>query len=251
MRSEIQIWTVEDDAGCRVVYEEVLALRYRLRQFENLASFSAAIVDPAEPHPDLIIADLRLPDGCFLDVLASNDGAVWLTCPFVIASWVDDLDVLRECFQEGALDYISKPFGRGELIVKVEKLLAMSGASPLPPSFILPGAYTPREEQILATLRRAPDRTSDRDTLISSVWRGAKVIGKNLDVHLFNLRRKIRPVGFDIRHTSPKMYTLVRTTERPRCGLFENSAFGEPPEPTVEISCPQSERCILRPARSS
>ena len=42
--------------------------------------------------------------------------------PTFIVSSVDDLDVMRFCFKEGVLDYLTKPFRPNELLVKIENI---------------------------------------------------------------------------------------------------------------------------------
>jgi DNA-binding response OmpR family regulator len=56
---------------------------------------------------------------------------------------------------------------------------------------------TLKERQLLASfLTRTGVLT--RNELHEALWRGVSVNRKTLDVHLFNLRRKIHPLGFDI-----------------------------------------------------
>lgn len=124
MKNTKSIWIVEDDAGSQFVYNEILGFRYRLQMFNNLQKFRDAW-NNGERKPDLMIVDLHLPDESFLSFLQS-EGAKEMkrSTPFIVVSSLDDLDALRICYEEGAVEFISKPFAKSELVVKVERSLA-------------------------------------------------------------------------------------------------------------------------------
>ncbi len=102
------LWVLEDDRGCQFVYEQTLDHRYQTRYFRSLQDFIQALKADG-PKPALIIADLMLSDGNFLEFLTNSESDI-LVIPFIIVSSVDDIDALRFCFKEGALDYLTKPF---------------------------------------------------------------------------------------------------------------------------------------------
>ncbi len=119
------IWVIEDDHSSQFVYEEILGHEHQLLFFEDLASFCAAL-DSGSERPVLILADLRLRDGTFLSFL-DQDGSQEKVrgIPIFVVSSMDDAEVLRTCFKRGTVDYLTKPFSRAELLVKVEKHLAL------------------------------------------------------------------------------------------------------------------------------
>ena len=63
-----QIWILEDDEACQFVYAETLDIRYETELFGTLKEFRDAL-EAAEELPELIIADMRLPDGTFYKFL--------------------------------------------------------------------------------------------------------------------------------------------------------------------------------------
>lgn len=194
---ENSVWVLEDDPGCRYVYDQILALRYSYRSFENLEDFRVALNEEKD-KPHLVIADLRLPDGDFIDFLSASKESV-KNIAYIVVSSTDDLDILRECFTKGALDYLTKPFSKAELTVKVERLIKTRGvqtqSSGGPVTQALPNGVelydlTKKEFLIYRAFMDAPGRCLDRDQLIQAVWKDVSVTPKTLDVHLFNLRKK-------------------------------------------------------------
>jgi DNA-binding response OmpR family regulator len=231
------IWILEDDPGCQFVYEEVLST-HKTTFFPTLSLFLGSLRDTRD-GPDLIIADIKLPDGSFLDLLASDEKRV-LNVPFLVVSSVDELEALRLCFDEGALDYITKPFKKGELIVKTERILqsgqgahstkpsaqsypSASGASAsasagpaMPPSDATLSDrrfahLTLKEQKILQLFLRNKDHQVSRAELVSEIWADVKVHHKTLDVHLYNLRKKIKDLKMEIRCESQGVWRLIWT----------------------------------------
>jgi DNA-binding response OmpR family regulator len=155
--------------------------------------------------------------------------------PFVVFSEVDDLDVLRACFERGAADFIRKPFSKGELLVKIERLLSPRAdfSEGLCDRWLKVDAATMRAEchgaqsdlltakefQILNLIRTAPRNRLPRREIVRKVWGEVKVVPKTFDVHLFNLRRKLEPLGVRIQFHPPGDYALSfagRSAVQPR-----------------------------------
>lgn len=219
MNSSQHIWVLEDDPGAQFVYQESLGLKYQLK-FLSCAEDLAVALSNGIPTPELLIADVRLPGESFLSFL-NRDGKR-INCPFIVISSVDDVDALRFCFEKGAVDYITKPFGKGELRVKVERYLR---ASPEHPGTTICAIdlrslrvqrngqssvpLTTKELQILQSLLAEPSRQKAKDSLMESVWGDVQVGGKTLDVHLFHLRQKIAPLGLKILFRGPSSYCLM------------------------------------------
>lgn len=219
------IWVLEDDAGCQFVLREIFELRYTLRMFSDLNAFRDALFSPAETRPDLVIADIRLPGQSFLSFLSSEDAHVFQTVPLLVVSSVDDIDALRTCFENGAVDFITKPFTKNELIVKVERIWSQPDrARPrreftldLPALKVIRGErhsdpLTTKEFQIITILSDAPSATLSRDEIVARVWGQVKVTSKAFDVHLYHLRKKIGAVGLEIRFSPPNRYMLLTDT---------------------------------------
>jgi two-component system KDP operon response regulator KdpE len=75
------------------------------------------LADAGTRKPDLIILDLGLPDGDGMQLI--HDVRGWSKVPIVVLSArVDELDKI-EALDAGADDYLTKPFGVGELLARV------------------------------------------------------------------------------------------------------------------------------------
>ena len=222
---EKALWILEDDPESRTIYQEILETRYQLYFFETLEAFRQAIDAECSP-PHLCIIDLRLSDGNFLNFLRDKETHDKFQLPFIVASCTDDLDIQRACFQDGALDYISKPFKRNDLIIKVERFFER-GRYPtqntsqdlvLDPESLrvklgdTKGAQlTAKELQIFSLLFQAKGNPLAREEVKLKVWGDTNVSPKTLDVHLFHLRKKLRALGIEIRFTPLGGYYLSRT----------------------------------------
>ena len=67
------IWILEDDKGCQFVYEQILKDGFVTTYFENIKrfkeSYDSIITKGGHDKPSMIIADLMLNDGNFLNFL--------------------------------------------------------------------------------------------------------------------------------------------------------------------------------------
>lgn len=207
MQSSKLVWILEDDPGCVFVYQEILDIRFHTKYFDKIEDFNQALHERDE-DPSLIIADLKLKDGCFLNYLSSCNRTELYEIPFMVISSINDIDALRFCFDEGALDYLTKPFKKTEFIVKVERALNSTSKKyireePTTPISIIEQFselnLTNKEQNILKQfLDRDEGSHISREDLLESVWKDTTVHPKTLDVHLYNLRRKLNKKGIHI-----------------------------------------------------
>lgn len=214
------VWVLEDDPGATFVYREVLGPRFGVTCFETLEELRAALERAGGGRPalpEVVIADILLGDGTFLDFLQGPDAALLGPSKLLCISVVDDLDTLRLCYAQGATDYLVKPFNKNELIAKVEHALngaqARDQASPEDEGAVRVGrtvvrGLTTKERQLLSMFLAAPDNTVERRTLLKKVWAHGYVQPKTVDVHLYNLRRKLKPHRLFIHSTGKGRWSL-------------------------------------------
>jgi len=164
----------------------------------------------AVPPPDLIVLDRMLPHGDGLTVCRtlrseSDVPIILLTARTTVADRLEGLD-------EGADDYVPKPFSPRELVARIRAVLRRTpaGIADRPPLrfsglTIDPARrevtvrertvpLTPREFRLLEALARSPGRTFTRDELVERAF-GPDYEGldRTIDAHIVNLRRKIEP----------------------------------------------------------
>lgn len=85
------------------------------------ASGQEAIKQCVSGKPDLVILDLGLPDEDGLDIITRI--REWSKIPIVVLSVRGDESDKIEAFERGANDYVTKPFGMGELLARVKASL--------------------------------------------------------------------------------------------------------------------------------
>jgi two-component system KDP operon response regulator KdpE len=84
-------------------------------------SMQRGLIDAGTRKPDLVVLDLGLPDGDGIDFIA--DLRKWSTVPVIVLSArVAEGDKIS-ALDAGADDYLTKPFGVGELLARVRATL--------------------------------------------------------------------------------------------------------------------------------
>ena len=124
-----------------LIVEDEHAIRRFLRtalEAEDLRVFDAetlqrGLLEAATRKPDLVILDLGLPDGDGLDFI--RDIRQWSPVPIIVLSARSEESDKIAALDAGADDYLSKPFGIGELQARLRVALRRhAGASPMNPS---------------------------------------------------------------------------------------------------------------------
>jgi len=223
-----RILVVDDDPTLRRTLR--VNLRARGYQVDAVGTGRDALTDLAETHPDLLVLDLGLPDLDGLEVLRRLRRASSL--PVIVLSARHDSEDKIAALDEGADDYVTKPFGIDELMARIRVALRRveREASDLPPwvtdrvrvDFAAhqatrdgePLRLTPIEWRLLAELARAHGQLVTHEALLKAAWGPA--YGRELNylrVYANQLRRKIEPNPARPRHllTEPGLgYRLVQ-----------------------------------------
>lgn len=207
--SSKSIWILEDDQQMQAIYEDMLIRSYSLTLFSSLREFRDGL--ERLPPPDMMILDLMCPDGSLHTVFEEFAPRLQET-PFLIVSGLDEQEAIRSSFTFGAMDFISKPFSKAELQVKIDIFLnrltsqhnALSAVKLDPLSMTLftrnarSSELTAKEYRILSLFLQAPEQIVPRKHLVMTLWKDINVSEKTLDVHLSNIRRKITSLGLTI-----------------------------------------------------
>ena len=105
-----------------------MALEAEGWQVHEADTAKKGLTEAGTRKPDLLVLDLGLPDGDGLDVIRDVRG--WSGVPIVVLSArADELDKIA-ALDAGADDYLTKPFGVGELLARVRANLRRPRAAP-------------------------------------------------------------------------------------------------------------------------
>lgn len=193
------IWILEDEYEIINVYKDALEENYHLKLFKQIPLFLNE-VKKLPSYCDLAIIDLNIYNNNFLNHI--SDASLLKGFPFIIISGNYSRSDIEKCYELGAVDYIVKPFMIEELQAKIKHSIQITKKkSPLHDiveSFINSDELTQKEVKILNLFLSKEEHKLKRDQIINNIWKGIKVHPKTLDVHLYNLRRKIKEKGLYI-----------------------------------------------------
>jgi two-component system KDP operon response regulator KdpE len=181
-------------------------------------------------RPDLVILDLGLPDLDGVDVTRSL--REWTQMPILILSVRNQESDKIAALDAGADDYITKPFGAGELLARMR--VALRHATPAETASVFTAGdltvdllkrtvqvrgqavqLTPTEYDLLKLLIRHADRVLTHRQIIREVWGGLCYEDELhlLRVNISNLRRKLESDATRPRHivTEPGVGYRLRT----------------------------------------
>lgn len=121
----INVLIVEDEKEIRRFVRSALETE-GLRVFES-DTLQRGLIEAGTRKPDLIILDLGLPDGDGLSFI--RDLRQWSSIPIIVLSARLAEEEKIAALDAGADDYLSKPFGIGELLARVRVALRRHAAS--------------------------------------------------------------------------------------------------------------------------
>jgi diguanylate cyclase (GGDEF)-like protein len=118
------VLVVEDDAGIRALYREVL--RMRGHKTVEVERGDEALMEARACSPDVVVLDLGLPGLDGLGVLAQLKSDPELrTVPVIVSTAWDDTATVTQALDGGAHDYVRKPFIPDELAARVEAAMRL------------------------------------------------------------------------------------------------------------------------------
>lgn len=214
------------DAPCALLVEDEPHIRRFVRaalehegwQVHESVSMGRGLIDAGTRRPDLVVLDLGLPDGDGIDFI--HDVRKWSTVPIIVLSArVAEAEKIR-ALDAGADDYLTKPFGTGELLARVRATLRrqrQAGAGddgtihfgdvtldPQARAVTRNGEHvhlTPTEYRLLSVLAANAGRVMTNPQLLRAVWGpGHAESGHYLRIYMGHLRHKLEADPAQPRH---------------------------------------------------
>ena len=204
--TDLRVLVVDDERSIRRFLKASLSSQFTILEATNgKEALSAA----ASEHPDIILLDLGLPDMDGVEV--TRRLREWSQIPIIIVSVREQEKDKIAALDAGADDYLTKPFGVGELMARLRVALRRSAQTDNEPVFTTgklvvdmnqrevrvdgqSSALTPTEYDLLRILIKHAGKVMTHDQLLRAVWGTAYESETHmLQVNISNLRRKIEP----------------------------------------------------------
>jgi len=202
------VLVIEDEAPLRrYLRATLLAFGYRV---EEAATGAEGRDLQVRLNPDVVLLDLGLPDVDGLELAREIRG--WSQVPIIVVSARGKEADKVQALDQGVDDYLTKPFGSGELLARIRVALRHSagGAAaepvveigPLRMDFAsrevlldgVPVHLSPNEYGLLAALARNAGKVLTHGQLLREVWGGVPAAQPTyLRVYMASLRRKLEP----------------------------------------------------------
>ena len=204
---------IDDEAGVR----ELLADALKLAGFETTTASDGMVAQTAlrTIKPDLLIVDINMPlmDGFeFIERIRSNGDN---TPALMLSARGDRADITRG-LTLGADDYVTKPFGLEELVLRVRAILRRATFKESAPTVLTCGPISldedshsttfnseavdlsPTEFRLLHVLLESKGRVLSKSFLLNEVW-GINFETETtvVDTYISYLRKKLHRDGFE------------------------------------------------------
>jgi len=215
----MQIMIIEDEDALKELLE------YSLRRagfiVNSFGNANDSLIALEDCPPDLILLDLMLPglQGLqFLEILRQRDKT---TPVIVISAKNSEADIIK-ALEQGADDYLPKPFSLKLVEAKIKAVSRRSGAESRDQALRGGGItidlnthkawngeeplhLTQKEFELLSLFLKKPERIFTRNQLLNLVWGyDSDLVTRTVDAHVAVLRKKLGDKGRHIK-TVPKV----------------------------------------------
>ncbi len=216
MKAETVVLIIDDETAIRRFLR--VSLDDKLFRLIEAADGKEGLRLAATERPDVILLDLGLPD---IDgVRVASEIREWSDVPIIVLSAREREGDKVKALDAGADDYLTKPFGVGELLARIRVALRHSKKSAAEPVFragdlevdlashvVRRGGeevhLTPNEFKLLAALVKYSGKVVTHRQLLAEVWGAAYAEESHyLRVYMGQLRHKLEPDP-----TRPKLLT--------------------------------------------
>jgi two-component system KDP operon response regulator KdpE len=199
------ILVIDDEVQIRRLLE--ITLSSNGFKISEAATGKDGLISAATQHPSLIILDLGLPDTDGIEILKKI--REWYHKPIIVLSVKNSEDDIINALDNGANDFITKPFRTMELLARIRVALRPSPGNDVNPILVFDAItidlvnhtarkndeilkLTSTEFSLLALLAKNSGRVLTHQTILKEVW-GFGYVGQTqiLRVFVAQLRKKI------------------------------------------------------------
>ncbi|WP_290734146.1 response regulator transcription factor [Halobacteriovorax sp. JY17] len=215
--------TIVDDVEDNLLsYRELLETNFDLELIQNPIELIGYL---NSKKTDLVILDLHMPNmngfelyGKFKDTHPE--------IPVIFLTGDPSEDVVVQGMELGADDFIVKPVSLNELVARIKnKIVTKKGTKSVEEKITFDGfilhtevqmaeigekkiQLTPIEFKIIHLLSKNPNKIFSRDYITNLLWPNVHVQNQNIDTHLSNLRKKLKPFSQYIKTIKSRGYIL-------------------------------------------
>ncbi|MBK8087751.1 MAG: response regulator [Chitinophagaceae bacterium] len=203
--NKAEILVIDDEVQMRRLLE--ITLHSNQYSVTEASTAKEGLIMAANHPPDLILLDIGLPDKSGHEVL--QELRQWYTNPVIILSVQQQEEEIIKALDNGANDYLSKPFRTGELLARIRSALRSAVTEETDP--VITGhdleidlavrtvkkkneavKLTATEYSLLSLLARNEGKVLTHQYLLRAVW-GPGFINQSqyLRVFIAQIRRKI------------------------------------------------------------
>ena len=226
-----KILIIEDDADLRESLSDLLGATYDIEVAENgLIGLKQALRNP----PDLILLDLKMPDmDGFQTCKLIRSDPEYDGIPVIIVSGYNSADDRTQAFENGADDFVAKPFSNSEMLSRIQRKIGVSKKGPAPAKakdIISCGniKLAPRNQEawvedrviplsaieygLLTLLVQSCGRVVTRENIFEKVWNSEPHSQRVIDPHIVSLRHKMTGADHAISVSYGKGYLLKKVS---------------------------------------
>jgi two-component system KDP operon response regulator KdpE len=208
----------------RVLKTVLMSQGYQVR---TAAEGTSALATFNEWRPHLVLTDLCMPHADGVELCRRIRSVS--TVPIIVLSVKSAEQAKVEALDSGADDYVTKPFGTGELLARVRAALRRTGEDSTELTPFEVGEFridlqtrrvhvrghevrlTPKEFDLFVYLARRPNRVIEHRRLLEAVWgETAQEHPEYLRVFVGQLRKKLEPNPAVPRHLATEPWIGYR-----------------------------------------
>ncbi len=208
------ILVIDDDAELQDTIAVMLEQEgYKVVQtLDGRSGYEKALV----LKPDLMLVDLRLPGMTGMEICKQLRSSQIQTPIIVLSAVGEEVDKVL-LLEIGADDYVTKPFGRRELLARIRAVLRRASSDAhtvlrfsdveidVDRRVVMRAGQdikvTPAEYNLLVYFLQNPDRPLTRDVILNAVWGYDSFPNtRTVDAHVVKLRQKLEPDANIPRH---------------------------------------------------